>query len=26
MISDRVLFDLSLGLGWPPRTVLNAYP
>jgi hypothetical protein len=25
MISDRVLFDLSLGLGWPPRTVLNAY-
>jgi hypothetical protein len=26
MISDRVLFDLSSGLGWPRRTVLNAYP
>jgi hypothetical protein len=26
MISDRVLFDLSLSLGWPRRTVLNACP
>jgi hypothetical protein len=26
MISDRLLFDLSFGLGWPRRTVINTYP